>query len=105
MDYADRVDMTRHASLSEFIAAVRGAGRRLILCTTRGATPYTRFAFAPGDVICLGSESSGAPAAMHHAADHAVVIPMAPECRSLNLSVAGGIILSEALRQTTESLA
>ncbi len=105
MDYAQRVTVHRHAALDPFVAEQRRLGRRIILATTRGATCYTDFAFAVGDIICLGSESKGAPEALHALADAAIQIPMAPGCRSLNVSVAGGIILSEALRQTMERTA
>lgn len=102
MDYAARARVTRHAGLVPFVAAMAAAGRRIILCTTRGAIAHTHFAFQPGDVITLGSEGRGAAQALHDAADAAVVIPMAPGCRSLNVSVTGGIILAEALRQNGE---
>jgi len=97
MDYIDHVDLTRHPDWTAF---ERGAGGRLVLLTTRGATPLHDFAFAPGDVLLFGRESAGVPEAVHARADARVVIPMAPGVRSMNLSVSAGIVLSEALRQT-----
>ncbi len=58
------------------------------------------FTFAPNDILLLGSESAGAPEAVHSAADARVAIPMRPGFRSLNVAVAAGIALAEALRQT-----
>lgn len=75
-------------------------GRRLVLLTTAGDVRLDRADFTPEDVLMLGSESSGAPADMHDAAALAVRIPLAPGLRSLNVAIAGGIALAEALRQT-----
>ncbi|WP_425990747.1 tRNA (cytidine(34)-2'-O)-methyltransferase [Brevundimonas sp. TWP2-3-2] len=99
LDYGPLSHMTRHANWGAFQAA-RGPGR-LILFTTRGATPLTAFVFQPDDTLLFGSESSGAPDFVHAAADARIFIPIRPEARSLNLSVSAGIGLFEALRQTT----
>lgn len=100
MDYADVVRLHRHASRASFIDAMRAEGRRLVLMTTKGATRLDQFAFTPADVILLGSESAGAPADVHDAADARVMIPLHPGRRSLNVAIAGGIALAECLRQT-----
>ena len=36
-----------------------------MLFTTRAATPYTDFAFQPGDTLLFGQESAGAPDDVH----------------------------------------
>ena len=97
MDYIDHVLITRHADWTAFLAQLDG---RLVLSTTRGATPLPAFAFAAGDVLLFGRESAGVPEDVHARADARVVIPMAPPLRSLNLSVSAGIVAAEALRQT-----
>ncbi len=48
----------------------------------------------------MGRESAGVPADVAAACDAAVRIPLLPQVRSLNISVAAGIALAEALRQT-----
>ena len=98
LDYGPLSHMTRHADWTGF-QDVRGPGR-LLLFTTRGATPLTQFQFRPDDTLLFGSESSGAPDHVHEAADARVFIPIRPDARSLNLSVSAGIGLFEALRQT-----
>ncbi|TGX50161.1 tRNA (cytidine(34)-2'-O)-methyltransferase [Sphingomonas gei] len=97
MDYDDKVQVTRHADFDAFRACVPG---RLILLTTQGGTRLPDAAFQPDDTLLLGSESAGAPDFVHRAADLSVRIPLAAGLRSLNLSVAAGIALGEALRQT-----
>lgn len=98
LDYGPLSHLTRHADWDAF-QANRGLGR-LILFTTKGATPLNTFAFQPDDTLLFGSETSGAPDHVHAAADARVVIPIRPDARSLNLSVSAGMALWEGLRQT-----
>ena len=100
MDYAVRANVRRHADWNDFNDWRADAGRRLVLLTTAGATPLPAFAFEPGDVLLLGAESSGVPPYVHDAATARVAIPMREGFRSLNVAVAAGIALAEALRQT-----
>jgi len=99
MDYLDHVTVERHDSWRAFEEWRRQSGLRLVLLTTKGATAHWDFSFAPGDVILVGRESAGAPAEVHDAADARLRIPIRPATRSLNVSVAAGIALSEAFRQ------
>jgi tRNA (cytidine/uridine-2'-O-)-methyltransferase len=98
MDYLEGLALTRHASWERFAAAPRSG--RLVLLTTRGAVDHVAFAFRPDDTLLLGREGAGVPEAVHAAADAAVRIPLRPGLRSLNVAVAGAIVLAEALRQT-----
>jgi tRNA (cytidine/uridine-2'-O-)-methyltransferase len=100
MDYAARADVRRHADWSAFRGWAEGARKRIVLLTTAGATPLPAFRFAPGDLLLFGAESSGVPPHVHDAAGARVAIPMQPGFRSLNVAVAAGIALAEALRQT-----
>lgn len=95
LDYAQRATLVRHHDVATFLAAV---SRRVVLFTTRARTRVHEFAFAEGDVLLFGSESRGVPETVHAACPHAVAIPLAPGARSLNLAVAVGIGLFEAMR-------
>lgn len=97
MDYAEVAAVTRHASWAAFEARLPG---RLVLFTTSGAVPLPEAPFEPGDTLLFGSESRGAPPEVHTRAELRVRIPQAAGTRSLNLAVAAGIGLAEALRQT-----
>jgi tRNA (cytidine/uridine-2'-O-)-methyltransferase len=97
MDYIDHVALTRHTDWDAFAQHATG---RLVLLTTRGATPLHDFAFRTDDVLLFGRESAGVPESVHDRADARVVIPMAPALRSMNLSVSAAIVAAEALRQT-----
>jgi tRNA (cytidine/uridine-2'-O-)-methyltransferase len=97
MDYAEIAAVTRHESWEAFWAARQG---RLALLTTQGATSLAHARFEPADMLLLGSESSGVPEEVHALADLRIRIPQAARTRSLNIAVAAGIGLAEALRQT-----
>jgi len=99
LDYGPLSHLVRHADWDAF-QRVRGPGR-LVLFTTRGATPLQDFAFREDDILLFGSEPTGAPDFVHEAADARVVIPIRPGARSLNLSVSAGIALWEGLRSTS----
>jgi tRNA (cytidine/uridine-2'-O-)-methyltransferase len=100
LDYGANAEMELHPSWSAFMAAPARSAGRLVLFTTRGATPYVDFAFAAGDTLLFGRESAGVPEEVHDAAQARLVIPMRPGLRSLNVVTAAAIALGEALRQT-----
>lgn len=100
MDYANTAELTRHPHWRAFLADPARAQGRLVLLTTRAATLLPAFRFAVGDTLLFGQESAGASAIVHDAAQARVCIPMAPGARSLNVAVAAGVALYEALRQT-----
>ena len=97
MDYADLARITHHVSWDAF-RADRAPGR-LVLLTTRGATPLWAHVFAPDDTLLLGRESAGVPDEVHAAADARLTIPMPGGGRSLNVAVSAGIAAAEAQRQ------
>jgi tRNA (cytidine/uridine-2'-O-)-methyltransferase len=99
LDYLHAVSIHRHLSFAHFEAWRRETGHRLVLATTRGANRHIDFRFRAGDIILLGRESAGVPEDIHALTDARVAIPLQPGMRSLNIAVAGGILVAEALRQ------
>lgn len=102
LDYLDRCEIVRHESFATFEAGLSSAQPppRLVLLTTRATDTHIGFSFRASDVLLLGRESAGVPEAVHGRADARVRIPMRPGLRSLNIAVAGAMVLGEALRQT-----
>ena len=96
MDYADIADIARHISWEAFQASRTG---RLILLSTKAATPLWDFTFQPGDTLMMGRESAGVPDDVAMACDARLLIPMPGGARSLNVAVSAGIALGEAARQ------
>jgi tRNA (cytidine/uridine-2'-O-)-methyltransferase len=97
MDYAAAAHIKRHLDWDAFRQNSKG---RLVLMTNRGAEGLYTAQFQPDDIILMGSESAGVPEDIHQQADVRIRIPMSPGFRSLNVAVAAGIALGEALRQT-----
>ena len=100
LDYGPLARLKRHDGWEAFLKAPERAEGRLLLFTTKGATPFHRFSFEPGDTLLFGNESRGAPEEVHAAAQGRIVIPIMPQARSMNLATTAAMALGEALRQT-----
>lgn len=98
MDYVDKVSYVRHDSWEAF--REKNDHRRLVLLTPRAPISYVDFTFDKGDTLLLGRESDGVPPSVYDEVHHRVTIPMMPDVRSLNVALAGALVLGEALRQT-----
>tara|TARA_Y100001978_G_scaffold197576_1_gene208666 strand:- start:746 stop:1195 length:450 start_codon:yes stop_codon:yes gene_type:complete len=98
MDYLNLANIERHISWEAFVRERKQS--RLVLITTKAEDSLKQFAFDNNDTLILGRESSGVPQAVHNAIPEKVRIPLDKKARSLNVSIAAGIILWEALRQT-----
>jgi tRNA (cytidine/uridine-2'-O-)-methyltransferase len=97
LDYLPHASVTRHASWRAFGESRSG---RLILATTKADQSYAAFRYRADDTLLFGRESAGVTAEVAAAADARVCVPMIAGMRSLNVAVAAGMILGEALRQT-----
>lgn len=96
MDYIDHVAIVRHANWDAF----KGEAGRIVLLTTKAETRLTDFTFDADDTLLMGQESAGVPQLVRDSCEAAVRIPLMPLVRSLNVSMAAGMALFEALRQT-----
>jgi 23S rRNA (guanosine2251-2'-O)-methyltransferase len=65
----------------------------------RGSPDYTDFDFKTDCVLVLGREGAGLHDLVKKTCDHLLRIPMAGQVSSLNVSVAGAIVMYEAMRQ------
>jgi tRNA (cytidine/uridine-2'-O-)-methyltransferase len=106
LDYWPYVPLSLHADWAVFAAEQRRRGGRLLALSAHGRTSYTAFRFRPDDWLLFGREADGLPQARLEEANAVLTIPMQrprhhPDggVRSLNLSVAVGVVLFEALRQ------
>lgn len=100
MDYAAQVQMHEHDSFEKFNEWRLQNLHRLILMSTKASTSYCQNQYLPGDILLAGRETAGVPKTVVNICDGAVCIPMRSEMRSLNVAVAGAMVLGEALRQT-----
>lgn len=99
LDYWPFVTVRYWESFDSFLAAQDET--RLYFFTTKAGPAYTEARFRPGDFLVFGKETKGLPEEILHLyADRAYTIPMTnANIRSLNLAMAAGIVLYEALRQ------
>lgn len=97
LDYAQHINYVRHANWQAFLDARQGG--RLVLLTTKGASPLGETALMENDWLILGRETAGVPDSIHEAVDIRSFIPMREGMRSLNVAVTAGIVLWEAEQQ------
>ena len=99
LDYWPYVDVRVHDDWAAFSDAERPA--RVLCFSARAQLRYLDVAYARGDYLVFGGETTGLPAALLDAyRAHTYVIPIRnPHVRSLNLSNAVSIVVYEALRQ------
>ncbi len=99
MDYLDRAQLVEHVNFAAFEAWRQEQGRRLVLLTTKASQSAYEVQYEDGDVLLLGRESAGVPEEVSELADLRVRIPMRPGLRSINVALAGSMIVGEAMRQ------
>jgi tRNA (cytidine/uridine-2'-O-)-methyltransferase len=102
MDYIERAQYERHLTWKDFLTHSQTQGRRLVLLTPAGLTPYTDFSFTREDTLLIGRESDGVPSTVREAIPYHIRISMLPHQRSLNMAIAGAMVVGEALRQTKD---
>ena len=67
--------------------------------TTKAKKNYYSFQFKLQDTLLFGRESAGVPKIVYDNAYQRLKIPLKKNARSLNISIAVAITLSEALKQ------
>lgn len=99
LDYWKHVEIVNWESLEYFLE--KQAEQKLFFHTTKTQKPYTSAGYRPGDYLIFGKETKGLP---NHILklydDRCYTLPMKnPNIRSLNLAMAVGIVLYEAIRK------
>ena len=97
MDYVDLANVKRFESWETY--KEQQQSKRIVLIDTKATTSFWDFLFKPEDILMLGKESAGVPEDVYQSIPNRVRIPMLPERRSLNMAIAGAMILAESLRQ------
>ena len=97
MDYLDKSKIITHKSYENFLSKKKNS--RIILMTTKAKKSYYNFKFKEKDTLLFGRESAGVPKVVHENAYEQLKIPLKKNARSLNVSIAAAITLSEALKQ------
>ncbi len=98
---AERVPLVQVTNLARSLQALKQAGIWLVAldASTPSAQPLDALDLRGPLALVLGAEGEGMRRLTREACDHQAIIPMAGAMESLNVSVAAGIGLFEALRQ------
>ena len=94
-----KIPVCREENLKSVIDYLRESGLQVIACTEKTNDMYYQHDYSLPVAIILGSEEDGISPEYLNCADAHAKIPLMGEIRSLNVSVAAGIILYEAVRQ------
>ena len=101
LDYHEYADVKRHPDWETFLAQMQPDPMRCFALTTKGSGSVHGTAFAPGDWLFFGSETSGLSATVREwfAPERRLKLPMRAGQRSLNLSNSVAVTVYEAWRQ------
>ena len=99
MDYLSKSKIITYQSYENFL--IKKKNSRVILMSTKAKEHYNNFKFKPKDTLLFGRESEGVPKIVHKKSYQRLKIPLKKNTRSLNISMAVAITLSEALRQNS----
>lgn len=99
LDYWHKLNVREYDKFLEF--QKKNPHSRFFFVETTGGETYSNVKYEPNDFLIFGSETTGLPQEILQEFPRQIIrIPMVGERRSLNLSVAVGIVLYDALRQT-----
>ena len=93
------IPIHRTANLKNALRYLRDSGVKLVAVTEHTSEPYTKSDLTDPLALILGSEEDGISPEYLKLCDERISIPLLGQIESLNVSVATGIILFEALRQ------
>ena len=99
MDYLNKSQIITYKSYEKFLLNKKNS--KIILMTTKAKKNYYNFKFSKHDTLLFGRESEGVPKEVHNNANERLKIPLKKNLRSLNISMAVAITLSEAVRQNS----
>ena len=100
---SEHVPIARVTNITRSLEQLKKSNVWVIGLDERGTPDYTDFDFRTTDcVLVLGREGAGLHDLVKKTCDHLLRIPMLGQVSSLNVSVAGAVVMYEALRQRRE---
>ena len=94
-----KITVCRTWNLKLSLQFLKDSGIQLIACTEKTQDDMYKLDYSPPTAIIVGSEEDGVSAEFLRMCDAKAKIPMIGKIASLNVSVATGVILYEAIRQ------
>ena len=96
---SEHVRIARVTNLARALEQMKQANVWVLGLDERGTPDYTDYDFRTDCVLVLGREGEGLHDLVKKTCDHMLRIPMAGAVSSLNVSVAGAVVMYEAVRQ------
>lgn len=99
----NHVPVAREKDLKKTIKFLQNSGIRVVACTEKASKDIYEVSLTGPLALILGSEEDGIDDSLLRVADELVKIPMKGKINSLNVSVAAGIAIYEAVRQNNSA--
>ncbi len=99
----EHLPVARVTNLASFIDALKKKEVWVVGVESSGQMAYTEFNYAGAIALVFGGEGGGLHRLVRERCDAVVSVPMRGKVTSLNVSVAVGVVLFEALRQRAKS--
>ncbi len=89
----------REQNLTNTIKYLKDCGFKIVAATEKGDYDYTKANYKDPVCIIMGAEDTGVPYEHLSLCDEWIKIPLMGKIESLNVSVAAGILIYEAVKQ------
>lgn len=96
---SEHARIARVTNITRSLEALKKRNIWIVGLDERGTSDYVDFDFRPDCCLVLGGEGLGLHELVKRTCDHLLRIPMAGSVSSLNVSVAGAVVMYEAMRQ------
>lgn len=96
---SEHVRIARVTNLTRALEQLKEANVWVVGLDERGTPDYSDYDFRTHTALVLGREGAGLHDLVKKTCDHLLRIPMAGSVSSLNVSVAGAVVMYEAMRQ------
>ena len=94
-----KLPVCREQNLTQTIKFLKDSGFKIVAATEKGDYDYTKANYNDPVCIIMGAEDTGVPYEHLALCDEWIKIPMLGTIESLNVSVAAGILIYEAVKQ------
>lgn len=94
-----KLPVCREQNLTQIIKFLKDSGFKIVAATEKGDYDYTKANYNDPVCIIMGAEDTGVPYEHLALCDEWIKIPMLGTIESLNVSVAAGILIYEAVKQ------
>ena len=93
------VPVCREKDMVQAVKLLKQSGVKVVGATEKGAVPYTQIDYTVPVAIVMGNEETGISEGVLRLCDELAAIPILGNIGSLNVSVAAGVMMYEAVRQ------